>query len=67
MAEVICAGWADNQGSHPCGNVLGQTSGKRVSHGMCIDCFVSQLKHLRMSDQSTWAESVSVTSENSAL
>jgi hypothetical protein len=44
MAQVVCAGWAGADGHHPCGLVLGQTSGDSVSHGACPSCFRRQLE-----------------------
>jgi hypothetical protein len=50
MAKVVCAGWADDRGPHPCGIVLRHTNGQGVSHGVCSSCFSLQLEHMGMLD-----------------
>jgi hypothetical protein len=50
MAKVVCAGWVDDQGPIPCGNVLRQINGQGISHGICPSCFSLQLEHMGMLD-----------------
>lgn len=66
VAQVVCAGWADDQVRHPCGKVLGQTLGKGTSHGVCSSCFFQQLRYMGKSDQFIQSELARVFGETPA-
>ncbi len=66
MAQIVCAGWADDEGCHPCGNTLGQTSGKGTSHGVCPSCFSLQLQNMGKGDRFIRAELTRVFREAAA-